>query len=416
MWEKVRKFGLGYCDLPTMMWNVSVFLRLFTVNIDSKYKKGIPIFVYVAVTLSSICYYYIYLFSMLWFVFVICPQTGQTLEAMWALSLGVPSEIGTLRLFYMKLQMQFCSRDQIRSLTDDLLEFDSKTLPDHRRSRNVLKHLRDVKKRAIVLWLVIVGTGFMFIIKHFIAPEHLTDDTFAPYGFGSMEESPNYEIVAAMMAVCVTFINGFSGNMTAYIIIITGYVEAQMLAVSHELENIWKDAQDHFRTTRNLEIEINKDEAKKQRILNQYVSDRLKVIIAQHATLKQFYLKVRDVLKGFLGIAFFVLIAGLLFNLLGGLRNTYMHLPFVFLQIAMDCFIGQRMKDAGIVFSRAVYACGWENFDKNNMRMVLIMLQNSQRITVLSAGSFVNVNYKCLMATIKGSYSSYTTFESSVNK
>lgn len=66
---------------------------------------GIPIFVYVAVTLSSICYYYIYLFSMLWFVFVICPQTGQTLEAMWALSLGVPSEIGTLRLFYMKLQM-----------------------------------------------------------------------------------------------------------------------------------------------------------------------------------------------------------------------------------------------------------------------------------------------------------------------
>ncbi|XP_026741722.1 uncharacterized protein LOC113503824 [Trichoplusia ni] len=231
-----------------------------------------------------------------------------------------------------------------------------------------------------------------------------------------MKESPDYEIVAVMMIVSVTLISGISANVTAYIIIITGYAEARMLSLSHELDNIWKEAQDHYRTLTNFEIGKRKDEAKKQRILNQYVSDRLKDIIAQHATLKLFYAKLKDELKGILGIGLFLLIAGLLFNLLGGLRNTYMMVPFVFMQMAMDCFIGQKMKDAAVVFYRSVYACGWENFEKSNMKMVLVMLQNSQRITVLSAGGIMNVNYKCLMATMRGSYSSYAAFESSVNK
>lgn len=39
MWDTVRKFGLEYCDLPTMIWNVAVMLRVMTLNIDSRYKK-----------------------------------------------------------------------------------------------------------------------------------------------------------------------------------------------------------------------------------------------------------------------------------------------------------------------------------------------------------------------------------------
>lgn len=39
-WKKLRKFGLEYCDLPTMLLNVSILLRVLTVNIDNNYKKG----------------------------------------------------------------------------------------------------------------------------------------------------------------------------------------------------------------------------------------------------------------------------------------------------------------------------------------------------------------------------------------
>ena len=38
--HEIRKFGLEYCDLPTMLENVSILLRVLTVNIDSKYHKG----------------------------------------------------------------------------------------------------------------------------------------------------------------------------------------------------------------------------------------------------------------------------------------------------------------------------------------------------------------------------------------
>lgn len=34
----IRKFGLGYTDLPTLIWNVSVFLRVVTLNIDGRNK------------------------------------------------------------------------------------------------------------------------------------------------------------------------------------------------------------------------------------------------------------------------------------------------------------------------------------------------------------------------------------------
>lgn len=38
--KKLRKFGLDYCDLPTMLSNVAILLRVLTVNIEDNYKKG----------------------------------------------------------------------------------------------------------------------------------------------------------------------------------------------------------------------------------------------------------------------------------------------------------------------------------------------------------------------------------------
>lgn len=36
----LRKFGLSFCDLPTMLENVSYFLRFTTLNIDERRKNG----------------------------------------------------------------------------------------------------------------------------------------------------------------------------------------------------------------------------------------------------------------------------------------------------------------------------------------------------------------------------------------
>lgn len=56
---------------------------------------------YILTTVATVCYLYVYLISMVWFVFCRCPETGDVLAALVVFSLGVSSEIGTLKLFYM---------------------------------------------------------------------------------------------------------------------------------------------------------------------------------------------------------------------------------------------------------------------------------------------------------------------------
>ncbi|XP_026741902.1 uncharacterized protein LOC113503956 [Trichoplusia ni] len=225
MWEELRKFGLEYCDLPTMIGNIGVLLRPLTVNIDSTYKKGmsrlalriqvtgtqtqnqdkhsgymlfyagikhpfltkkslsqflfsgIPLIFYIVTGVSYIFYLYIYLICMLWFVFVRSPVTGQKDSAMIAASLGICSEIGTIKLLFMLLYI-----DKIRALTDEFRDFDSKTALSSRFSKNLQKHLRSTKKRAITYWTFMSINGVLFMTKHFIIPEHLTQDTFVLYG------------------------------------------------------------------------------------------------------------------------------------------------------------------------------------------------------------------------------------------
>nr|AXF48785.1 odorant receptors OR38.2 [Lobesia botrana] len=54
----------------------------------------------------------------------------------------------------------------------------------------------------------------------------------------------------------------------------------------------------------------------------------------------------------------------------------------------MDCFTGQKLINANKVFEDAVYTCRWEDFDVNNRKLVLLLLQNSQKTMRLSAGGW----------------------------
>lgn len=62
---------------------------------------GIPMVFYIFTYGSIASYYYTYLVSMLWFLFVYSPRSGDLVSAMVVMSLGVSSEIGTLKLLFM---------------------------------------------------------------------------------------------------------------------------------------------------------------------------------------------------------------------------------------------------------------------------------------------------------------------------
>lgn len=203
--------------------------------------------------------------------------------------------------------------------------------------------------------------------------------------------------------------------MTGYLIVITGYAECQMLALSEEVTNIWTDAEIYYESITKFKTnDIPEDDNRKNKIMNEYVCENVKDIIKQHAMVKTLLSQVEDVFQGAIAIGFILLVLGLISELLGGLENTYLQLPFAFMQVGMDCFLGQRVMDAGLIFERAVYDCQWQNFDKNNMKMVLVMLQISQKTLAISAGGVSKMSFECMMAAMRATYSAYTALRSIV--
>ncbi|XP_072944817.1 uncharacterized protein [Epargyreus clarus] len=407
--ETIRKFGLAYCDLPTMLWNVTVLLRVLILNIDKRYTKQIPLFFYIITTVVAISYFYVYLVSMLWFVFVKCPETGDLIAATVVFSLGVSSEIGTTKLFFM-----FMNKDLVKVIVEGYLHCDSLMIPNSRFANNVHKTQRIVKKRAIIFWIVIIMNGIVYCVKPMFLPgRHLMEDSLIVYGLEPIYESPNYEIAYWVTTLGVIFTCYLPANITAFLIIITGYTEAQMLALSEEVTHLWEDAEEYYRKRH----EDGENGFKyKNAVMNEYVKKELTEIVKSHTMNINLLRKVENTFRGAIAVEFMLLTTGLIVELLGGLENTYIQVPFALIQVAMDCLVGQRVMDASIVFENAIYDSKWEDFDNANKKTVLLMLQNSQRTLTLSAGGITMLSFTSLMAVLKSVYSAYTTLRSTMNK
>jgi hypothetical protein len=229
-------------------------------------------------------------------------------------------------------------------------------------------------------------------------------------------ESPNYEAAFILTAggVCLTCY--LPANITAFLIVIIGYTEATMLALSEELTHLWSDAQLFYQSTitDTENIEITNQTKEKENIMNNHVKQRLQEIIIIHTTNLHLIRQIEYVFREAIAVEFMLLIAGLIAELLGGLENTYLEIPFALMQVAMDCLTGQRMIDASTKFERSVYECNWENFNHANMRTVMLMLQSSQKTMVVSAGGIATLSFTCLMTVIRSIYSAYTTLRSTM--
>lgn len=235
-------------------------------------------------------------------------------------------------------------------------------------------------------------------------------------------ESPNYEMSFFLMGSSVWCICFAAANMTAFIIIIAGYTEAQMLSLSKELVNVWGDAIHETLNTierkvelisylQNNKIAFDKETTNK---INREVKKRLVCLIQNHSRNIHLLRQVEDIFRISIAVGFVCLIIGLIAELLGGLENTFLQIPFTLSQVAMDCWTGQRIMDASMIFAQAVYDSKWENFDRHNMKIVLVMLQISQRTLALSAGGMTMLNFSCLMSILRSIYSAYTTLRSMI--
>lgn len=195
-----------------------------------------------------------------------------------------------------------------------------------------------------------------------------------------------------------------------------------MLSLSKELVNVWGDAIHETLNTierkvelisylQNNKIAFDKETTNK---INREVKKRLVCLIQNHSRNIHLLRQVEDIFRISIAVGFVCLIVGLIAELLGGLENTFLQIPFTLSQVAMDCWTGQRIMDASMIFAQAVYDSKWENFDRHNMKIVLVMLQISQRTLALSAGGMTMLNFSCLMSILRSIYSAYTTLRSMI--
>lgn len=228
-----------------------------------------------------------------------------------------------------------------------------------------------------------------------------------------MDVSPNFEINFFVQIIAILFVMLLPANVTAFFIVIVGYIEAQMLALSEELTNVMKDAVEHYKRNRDDETRIiNVYEERK--IINAYVRKHLEDIIRIHTTNLNLLRQAEHIFGKPVTIEFTVIIISLTAELLGGLENTWLQMPYTLMMVAINCLIGQRVMDASITFEQATYNCEWETFDVTNRKIVLLMLQNSQKTMKLSAGGITTLSLESFMSFIKFIYSAYNTLRSTV--
>ena len=234
-------------------------------------------------------------------------------------------------------------------------------------------------------------------------------------GLDPVFESPNYEI-AFILTTAGIFVSVYlPSNITGFLIIVTGYIEAKILALSEEIIQLWKDAENNYnRTIPVLNEELPDQEKNKEKAINEFITNRLKDIVKIHIININIFYQVDAVFRGAIAIEFMLLMISLTAVLLGGLENTYIQIPFGLMQVAVDCFIGQRVIDACITFEKAIYSCQWENFDGKNMKTVLLLLQNSMKTLKLSAGGLLTLSFPCLLSVLKSIYSAFTTLHSTL--
>ncbi|CAH2092581.1 unnamed protein product [Euphydryas editha] len=410
VWTKLRKFSLDHDDLPTMIENVALLLRILTINIYNS-SESIHLIFYIMTLLSSAVYLYVDIVSMVYCVFFRYGKSDLIAVSV-ILALSSCSCTCITKLIFMKVYAK-----DIKKIVNDFLKCDSQVLSNTRFAKNLRKQLKIVKRRASVIWILLVSNGAVYIISPFVTPgRHFSVDLYLLYGLEPMNKTPNYEIANFIITVGTGFGVYAMVSVAVYVIVIVGYNESQLHALSEELKNVWYDSEIFYNNIKHRITEKRHDVNIRKQIMNEFIRIRLRDIIKFHITNINMQHYFDQKFRPMFAVEYTIKAFSIIVGLLGGLKNTYLALPYTFVQIVMDCLTGQRLIDACENFERSLYSCQWENFNTSNQRTILLMLMMSQKTLILSAGGIAKLNFNYMMIILKSAYSTYTTLNSVVKK
>ncbi|XP_034834928.1 odorant receptor 30a-like [Maniola hyperantus] len=410
LWSTLRSFGLDHNDFTTMIENVALLLRTMTIDIYKDGVKRVTWLYYIVTIVAGACYFYVFILSSFWLVFFRYRKSKNYTGMAVAMSLTCCNVTCITKLAFMILNVK-----PIREIVDKYLKCDAQIEPETRFATNLRKNLRVVKKRALVIWNFLVWNCVVYVLIPILRPgRHVTEDIYILFALDPMLESPHYEIYHILNTISVGFCAYIMVNVAVFVIVVVGYNEAHLYTMSVELRNLWKDSQNFYNKVkqdmRNKVFAINM----KDKIINEYIRVRLTCMVQYHVTNIHLFRGLNGEFQNILALEYGLLSIAIIGELLGGLDNTYLQVPYTTVKLYMDCLSGQRLIDACLDFEKALYDCEWENFSASNQKTIYFMLLMSQKTLMLSAGGLANLNYMCLMAILKSAYSAYTALKSSL--
>ncbi|XP_061705709.1 acyl-CoA Delta(11) desaturase-like isoform X2 [Cydia pomonella] len=161
--------------MPTMVANVADLLKHLGLNIDGKVRV-IPILSVIWTVISVVLYFYVYVFSILWYVF--WRGTGDPVVDAVLLSLACACIIGLLKLFVLHF-----NRKSLQYTLISYLSYDKRLCRESRMYRRLVKNLRVIKRRASAIWILLVVNGAFYCFMPLLLPgRHLAEDMQVIYG------------------------------------------------------------------------------------------------------------------------------------------------------------------------------------------------------------------------------------------
>lgn len=229
-----------------------------------------------------------------------------------------------------------------------------------------------------------------------------------------MDESPNYEIALLLNTVGTAFCVHAMISTALYVIVIIGYIEAQVRALSEELGYLWSDGLEHCEETLSNVLDRGHASDMKEKIINEFVEARLSYLVKFHIANISLLNEVDRSIRATLAMESGIIGLSIIAELLGGLEYTFLQIPYSMVQLFMDCVGGQRLIDACHIFEFAIYSCKWQNFNAKNQKKILLILTMSQKTLTLTAGGLLQLDFVCMMSMLKSTYSVYTTLNSMI--
>ncbi|GBP55346.1 hypothetical protein EVAR_31866_1 [Eumeta japonica] len=252
------------------------------------------------------------------------------------------------------------------------------------------RSLAGVKRFILVFYMGVISEMFIYIPTH-TSTRALTDPTLyrmvACVGIGQTDKYPNKGICKGIIVLEIWLMATVLIYITNMFLLLIGHLAAMYELLAEEMT----DVSQQLKADSDVVEESTSAEEETQTLLDQdLVRRHLQKVAIRHTLLLVTIGKIKKVYSACTGVDFaFNLITLFAIIILPAqdIVKMFAYLGFAILHFFLYCIACQRLENASQKFERAVYCCGWEDFDVVNRKSVLIMLVQAQKpVKILAAG------------------------------